>query len=228
LIRILDLATENGVRLLHLADSGLPTGGFAFSSGLEAAAKLRLIRTRSDLVEWVDGALGQVADGELLFMVAFCRQTDAETVLDAYHAWTTTSSIRAGQLRQGRALLRLLKHLHGEAAIAGSVRFFLSQSDRTYFPAVFGMTLAEIGHEAEELALLYLYLGLRDGISAAIRIGLVGPLEGHRIQHRHLQTCAKLVFNSSGKTWRDARKTAPLLEIAQGYHERLYTKLFQN
>ena len=35
-------------RVMHLADSGLPTGAYVYSNGLESAAKMGLFQNRAD------------------------------------------------------------------------------------------------------------------------------------------------------------------------------------
>ena len=51
--------------LMHLADSALPAGGYAFSSGLESAYRLGLLSDEAALQEYIEGFLHGVATAEL-------------------------------------------------------------------------------------------------------------------------------------------------------------------
>jgi urease accessory protein len=75
---------------------------------------------------------------------------------------------------------------------------------------------------------LFFFLHLRGLVAAAIRLGIVGPMEGQALQHR-LSAVAEEVLAQCGKlTIGEAAQTAPLLEIWQGTQDRLYSRLFQS
>jgi len=60
LSRILDL--------LQLGDSAFPSGGFAFSNGLESLAKLGHIRAMEDFEGYLECHLEQIAGAEIPFL----------------------------------------------------------------------------------------------------------------------------------------------------------------
>jgi urease accessory protein len=75
---------------------------------------------------------------------------------------------------------------------------------------------------------LHLFCLLRDQVSAAIRLGLVGPAEGHELQASLFGHCERLQRRSAERRHRDAWRCAPLIDLAQASHSRLYSRLFQN
>ncbi len=69
---------------------------------------------------------------------------------------------------------------------------------------------------------------LRGWISAAVRLNIVGPLEGQTIQHQ-LADAAEAVATRFGEVaLDDVAQTAPLLDLWQGTQDRLYSRLFQS
>jgi urease accessory protein len=69
---------------------------------------------------------------------------------------------------------------------------------------------------------------LRGLIAAAVRLNIVGPMEGQAIQFDLSRQAETLVERSLGRTLDDLAQTAPLLEIWQGAQDRLYSRLFQS
>jgi urease accessory protein len=72
---------------------------------------------------------------------------------------------------------------------------------------------------------LYVYTCLRDLVSAAIRLGLLGPQDGHAMLAR---ACLSRDVLGTVPPLAAAARLAPVLEIVQARHAGLYTKLFQS
>lgn len=212
----------------HLADSAFPTGGYAFSAGLEAAAKLGLFSSMEEFEAYLRSSLAQVAAYEVPFLQACRNDSDSAAVIERYHAGLLSPSMVKASLVQGRSLLRALEQLEGREAIARTLARLPREPDRRHFVLAFGWGMAELGMESEETVRCFLFMNLRDGISAAVRLGSLGPMEGHRLQHRMLGELDDLVSGSAAKGWRDAVRSTPQIDAAQGYHNRIYSKLFQN
>jgi urease accessory protein len=75
---------------------------------------------------------------------------------------------------------------------------------------------------------LFLFIHLRGLVAAAIRLGIVGPMEGQALQHRLSPVAGEILAQCDGLTVTEAAQTAPLLEIWQGTQDRLYSRLFQS
>ena len=82
----------------------------------------------------------------------------------------------------------------------------------------------EVDHASALRLLLFLVCAL--SVAAAVRLGIIGPLDGQRLQW-HLAPLADR-FKRRCKELRalDAAQTAPLLDILHGAHDRLYSRLF--
>ncbi len=213
----------------HLADSAFPTGGFAFSSGIEASAKFGLFTSRRQFVETLRSAMEQWISYEIPFLKScFNEEEDPVTLRDMYHAGMTSPPMLRGSLVQGRSMLRSLEHLVGADALARTRERVPRNPERRHFLLVYGWGLAELGMPLAEAQNCFMYINVRDAISSAIRLGCIGPMEGHQIQHQLLQEGERLLSTSPELDYRAARRNAPALEIAQAGHDRIYSKLFQS
>ena len=77
---------------------------------------------------------------------------------------------------------------------------------------------------------MFCYLVLRDLMAAATRLGLVGPLQAVRLQMLMYQDAEAIVTQCLEEGGREEsggpRQDNPLLDILQGAHEKLYSRLF--
>ena len=71
-------------------------------------------------------------------------------------------------------------------------------------------------------------MSLRGLISAAVRLGIVGPLQAQAIQASIAGQADILVDLAMSLGPDNVAQTLPILELAQGKHDRLYSRLFQS
>lgn len=75
---------------------------------------------------------------------------------------------------------------------------------------------------------LFLFFFSRAALSAAVRLNIVGPYYAQRI----LAECHSYVESSLEKTCNlkanDAVQTSPIIDILQGRHDKLYSRLFNS
>ncbi len=195
--------------IMQMADGGLPTGGFAFSQGLEAAAVLG-VATEDSLESYLVGLLEQAAGFELPYLNDFYRGAD---ILEEYDATFLTEAQYKASLSQGRALARLW---NWEAP------------EPPHYLALLGIGLAQEEWTLESVQRLYLHTLLRDQLSAAVRLSLTGPIHANRMQKNLYRAAERVRLLYLHSTHEEAARCSPVLDIAQGAHSRLYTKLFQN
>jgi urease accessory protein len=75
---------------------------------------------------------------------------------------------------------------------------------------------------------LYLQTSLRGALSAAVRLGITGPLEAQRLQAASAPTLDAVLARCGALVLEEAAHTAPLHELFQGTQDRLYSRLFQS
>lgn len=207
--------------VLQLADSALPAGGFAHSGGLEAAWQLGEIPDRQSLAPFLESSLRQASTASLPFVMAAHREPARLEELDACcDTWTSNHVANRASRLQGRAFWTALTHA------------FLPDAPPPpqpgHFAPAFGVLLSRLRLTAETTAHLFLFQHLRGLISAAVRLGIMGPLEAQGVQFRLGETTATLAAGAPGLSLDDLAQSAPMLDLFQGVQDRLYSRLFQS
>lgn len=218
-------------RLLHLVDSSIPTGAFAYSYGLESSITFGLIRTQAELRNFLYSHLQQIGSLELPFMHA-CFQLgvgpELEPVAQEYEALLLVPALHKASVVQGRNWLKLLISFYPEAALPTINQWFAAQRVPLHFTLVFALGLQQAGFALKQVQTMFLHMLLRDQLSAAIRLGFLGPLEGHQLQHDFYAVFEHILAAQAGKTYTEATRSAFVLDAAQVLHDDIYSRLFQN
>lgn len=213
----------------QLADSGFPTGGFAHSGGLEAACQQGAVRGREDLRDFLEAAIGQTVRGSLPFVRAVFEGEEGFAELDGLcDAFTSNHVANRASRAQGRALLASAEKAFGREEIAALRRRVIEEDLPGHWAPVFGAVTKALGMDVDAAVRLFLFIQLRGWISSAVRLGVVGPLEGQSIQASMTAVAEQAARDSAGLTLDDLAQTAPLIELYQGTQDRLYSRLFQS
>ncbi|EPS66625.1 hypothetical protein M569_08150, partial [Genlisea aurea] len=218
----------------QLIDSILPTGGFAHSFGLEAAIQTGTIAAGSE--EQLQTYIAHVLDNTGSLLLPFVRRAslspDAETLrkLNAtLDAAITNETARRASASQGSALLRVAAAVFAEIPSLRSMRnASSSSSSRCHYAPVFGVVFGLLGFDPETAQRAFVFVSMRDLISAATRLGLVGPMGAAVLQHRICGVGEELVGKWKDREVEEACQTCPVLDIVQGCHGYLFSRLFMS
>lgn len=207
---------------LQLADSAFPSGAFAHSSGLEAT--LHHPRSGSEsfaLADWVDDFLWQVGFGSLPFVRAAHLNPQTLSEVDSRANAFLSNHV---QNRASRA--------QGQAFLSSAMNVFsLSEIPPRSFchhAPVFGAVAQLLGIETDESLRMYLHGVLRNVLSSAVRLGVCGPNKAQALQFQRHSKLNEVMDVCSGLSLEQAAQTAPLVELMQMGHDRLYSRLFQS
>jgi len=203
--------------VLQLADSAFPTGGFTHSAGLEAHVQAGEL---ASLPAYCREHLDQLALGSLPLVATVHDDPARLAEVDAFARVTLWNHVPARASRaQGRALFDVAARSFGVAKPSGI--------DGHLAPA-FGYVTRSLGVDRDEALASFLHLGLRGLLSAAVRLGCAGPSEAQAL-HLHLHPALEAALaRGRSLTLSDVAQPSPLVELVQGTHDQLYSRLFQS
>ncbi|KAG6577885.1 Urease accessory protein [Phytophthora cinnamomi] len=233
-------AASSDWALWQMVDSLYPTGGFAHSLGLEAAAQEGLVDA-SSLRAFLSASLHQSANFALpLVFSAHQIGADADPVEAALQLNGRASALysnhvaRKASLAQGAALLRLALSTYAPSHPRVQTLLHLrKEAKRRKQPGVhhavlFGLVCALLGVGAEPAQRMYLFVTTRDVLSAATRLNLVGPLEAAKLQFETTPLLEKVFQNRKNRPVEQSYSSAPVLDLVQAMHDQLYTRIFNS
>ncbi|MBC6990347.1 MULTISPECIES: urease accessory protein UreF [Hymenobacter] len=221
-------------RLLHLVDSAIPTGSFAYSYGLESSITFGLVKTPFGLRNYLYSFLQQAVSMEFPFINSCYKlalpdlNTELATIATEYDAMMLVPTLHRASVAQGKNWLKLLESFYPEAGLDVVNQWFVQEQIPLHFVLGFALCLKRMGFSLPDVQTMYLHMALRDQISAAIRLGFMGPMEGHKLQHDFYSIFENLMASHAETEYFQASRSAFLLDAAQVFHEDVYSKLFQN
>lgn len=215
--------------LLQLADSAFPAGGFAHSAGLEAAVQLGEVQKRETLARFVDDALWQTGHGALPFVTAAHDAVELHGESDASCDTFLTGTVANRASRtQGRAFVASCAEIFGEQAIVSLHAAIRARAVAGHYAPAFGAVTRALGVARVDAQRLFLLQALRAVVSAGVRLGALGPLEGQRWQRARAPLLERVLHHCAALGAADAAQTAPVAEAFASHHDALYSRLFQS
>jgi urease accessory protein len=212
--------------LWQLADSAFPTGGFAHSSGLEAAWQHGEVKNRNELVSFVESSLHQLGCATLPFVIAAHSEPKRLEEFDQLcDAFTSNHVANRASRAQGKAFLSAVQRVFLSAKEPQSS---LPATPFSHYPCIFGAALSLLDVPQETATRLFCFNHLRSLFAAAVRLNIVGPMEAQSLQHNFSATAEDILKTSASLTLDDLAQTSPLLDLWQGAQDRLYSRLFRS
>jgi urease accessory protein len=218
---------ENPWLLWQLVDSAFPTGGFAHSSGLEAAWQCGEVRDPDGLRQFLHDSLQQAGRSALPLVTAAHRASSRLEELDALcDAFLANAVANRASRVQGRSFVSTCARVWPDASL-------MALDARTrdgcgHFAPVAGAVWRALDVPLDVAQRLFLFMAARGIVAAAVRLGIVGSYEAQRLQIASAPLLDEVEARCGALDERHLAQTAPILDILQSSHDRLYSRLFQS
>ena len=211
----------------QVVDSAFPTGVFAHSWGLEAAWQQGEVNDLDALRAFLEASIQQAGYASLPLVNDAYRSPDRLEAFDALaDAFLLNAVTNRASRIQGRTLLGTAGRIWPSAEIAALQR----RADTTcaHVAPLSGATFRAIGLPLATAQKVVLYGTARGVLSAAVRLGIAGSFEAQRMQYECSPWLDRIADRCNALSIDDLAQTAPLLDLLQAGHDRLYSRLFQS
>lgn len=224
---------------LLLSDSALPLGSFAFSSGLEsyiAHQQPPRPTPRQSIERFLRLSLHSLSGGTLPFVIAaWTTPSDAPLLDDIFDASTTCAVARRASISQGRALVSVYqKSFSASLSSSTDIEAYREALRRGgasgHFGVVWGLVCRVCGLALEETGYLFLLNHAKATLSAGVRQSLIGPYQGQGVlAGEGVREWVKEGLEVGRRTSVEmAGQGVPVLDVYQGRHELLYSRVFNS
>ncbi|MHC2338517.1 urease accessory protein UreF [Bradyrhizobium sp. USDA 4454] len=219
------------LRALWQADGTFPSGSFAFSYGIEGAIALRQGMDSSEFGRLVETVIRHRwagfdriallrafrARGNLVEILAVDREVDASTLI---------GSLRSGSRRNGTSFLA--SHARLGNGLAQRLRDAVRKGDGLgHISAMQGAIWSEEGLDEGLAQIASGYTTACGLISAAIRLGAIGVVQGQRVLRDSLPLIDALAAEPVPDD-AEMQSFLPFLDVAAARHEQADLRLFAN
>ncbi|MBI4400288.1 MAG: hypothetical protein HY581_01480 [Nitrospirae bacterium] len=222
------------LRGLRFIDSFFPSGGYAFSSGLEAAVQAGAVRNSEDLSKYVADILrnGQGRCEAVAVAKAWDAQArgsgreamGADQDLDAMKLCRET---RMASQQMGRQVIRIAAdQIEGHPILLDFRTAVEADQTPGHLAVSVGLTLGACGWTRTYTVAAYLYQTATGFVAAALKLLPMGQREGQRL----LQEWTTIISEVSHQA--DAQSVmsswVPVQDIFSMRHSRLESRLFRS
>ena len=232
----MDTPTENAgleqwLSVLHLSDSALPIGAFAYSEGLESAIQLAALRTPEDLSTWWELWRTETfrwQEGPALCQLMKAIKRDdwrrVQVLNQELTALKPAVALRDGSHILGKRLLTTCADLYPDLP-ADRLEELLPTLNVLTVQATLLATL----NVSKDVALASFAFGrLNQSLSAALRLFALGQQAGQVLLQKQLRLIPKTVTEILEDANSPLRSFIPRVDLLQMKHTGLYTRLFRS
>lgn len=212
------------LRLLAWMSPAFPTGGFAWSHGVEWAVEAGDVSDEHSLKQWLDDLIrygsGRTDAILLRHAHACCGDAPALAELAAFARAAQPARERLAEtVGQGNAFV---------LAVAPWGAANVSAIDDLPYPVAVGAIAGAHGIDADAACAGFLQAGTANIISAAVRLVPLGQSAGLRVLAALEAALLEVAAYTRGATLDDVGGACFLADLASMRHETQYTRLFRS
>ncbi|MBM4123758.1 MAG: hypothetical protein FJ246_02195 [Nitrospira sp.] len=225
--------TVSFLRGVRFVDSFFPSGGYAFSSGLEAAVQGGAVRTGEALSLYAKdffmqglGRREAVAVARAWSAVARGKGQGAKEADWELEAMNLCRETRMASRQMGRQVIRIVAGQNPSSILQDYLAEVETGRTPGHVAVSLGLTLGACGWEKEEAVAAYLYQHAVGLVSASLKLFPIGQREAQRL----LDEWTPMLSTLSGAAGEQMEMTAwtPVQDIHAMRHKRLTMRLFRS
>ena len=219
---------------LRFVDSFFPSGGYAYSSGLEAAVQGGAVTSTEELscfvLESLTAGMGEreavvtglAHDAIVSGILEIALKADREL-----EAMKLGCESRVASRQMGRQVIRLAAEQRDRHPLIGEYWATL-EADQIpgHVAVVMGLTLADAGWSKVDSIAVFLYQVATGYVAAAMKLMPVGQREGQRLLDSWLAVIERV--SQQAAVQRELRSWSPIQDIYGMRHSGLESRLFRS
>lgn len=218
---------------LRFIDSLFPSGGYAFSSGLEAAVNRGAIIDAASLQRYVADLLEHGMAGREAVAVALAHDgtmaTDLASVVRAdqeLEAMKLDRGTRVASRQMGRQVIRIAAESHSATILKDYFAAVETEATPGHLAVSLAVTLAASGWPKQETIGAFLYQTAAGLVSAGMKLLPVGQREAQRMLDSWIALIDRI--SHQAMTEHDMVSFAPIQDVFAMRHSRLVSRLFRS
>jgi urease accessory protein len=226
--------TSSLLKGLRFVDSFFPSGGYAFSSGLEAAVQGGAVRNAEELSRYVVESLTTGIGEREAVAIGLAHDAGVSGILEiAFKADQELEAMKLGResrtasRQMGRQVIRLAANQRGRHRL---IEDYLAAVEAEQTPGhlavSFGLTLAAAGWSKEDSIAAFLYQTATGFVAAAMKLMPIGQREGQRLLESWLEVIERVSHKAAHQ--RVLQSWSPVQDIYAMRHSRLESRLFRS
>ncbi len=209
--------TQGLLSLVQWLSPAFPTGGYAYSHGLEQVIHDGAVKSGADLTAWLAAILrhGAGRQDAILLACALRDGANAETLAELAHALAPSAERWRETMEQGAALSRAVSALTGRDIPALPL------------PVALGVAAAPLGLPPAQVIALYLHAFASNLTSAAVRFVPLGQNAGQQALSALHPLIEALAAECATATTDDITSAALAADLAAMRHETMDVRIFK-
>ena len=219
---------------LRFVDSFFPSGGYAFSSGLEAAVQGGAVRDAEELSRYVVESLTTGMGEREAVAVGMAHEAYVSGVLEtAFNADRELEAMKLGResrtasRQMGRQVMRLAADQRARQPL---IEEYLAAVEAEQTPGhlavTVGLTLAAAGWSKKDTIAAFLYQAATGFVAAAMKLLPIGQREGQRLLECWLGVIEPISLKAAHQ--QVLQSWSPIQDIYAMRHNRLESRLFRS
>lgn len=209
--------TPGLLALVQWLSPAFPTGGYAYSHGLEQVIHDGGVRSGADLTEWLSAILrhGAGRQDAILLACALWDGADADALADLAHALAPSAERWRETMEQGAALAKAVSAVTDRDIPALPL------------PVALGLAASPLGLPPAQVIALYLHAFASNLTSAAVRFVPLGQNAGQQALAALHPLIEALAVECAKATPDDITSAALAADLAAMRHESMDVRIFK-